>query len=411
MNLELLIARRLLKGDGKKAVSVPIVRIAMIGIVLGMCVILLSVFIITGFKKEITDKLSGFAAHLNIVNYDNNVSFAGSAIVMTDSLLGGIRSVDGVKRAYVYVTKPAILKSKSEIHGVVFKGVDSLYNADFFRQSLQAGAMPDYHTAEASNEILLSATIAGLLDLQAGDKVNAHFVQDPPRIRVFTVKGVYNTGFKEYDDIMVVCDMRHLQRLNDWQKGELSGVAIELQDIERTEEVADKIDVLLPWEDDGSFYKIKTLQDQVPQVFEWLGLLNTNVWVILVLIILVAGFNMVSGLLILILDKASLIGVLKALGYRDVKLRKLFLYVAAGLIGKGMLWGNVLALLIAWVQDQFRVIKLDPVSYYMDAVPINIDWLYIILLNVGVLAISVLMLIIPTMLIASVKPIKIIQFD
>lgn len=411
MNLELLIARRLLKGDGKKAVSVPIVRIAMIGIVLGMCVILLSVFIITGFKKEITDKLSGFAAHLNIVNYDNNVSFSGSAIVMTDSLLGGIRSVDGVKRAYVYVTKPAILKSKSEIHGVVFKGVDSLYNADFFRQSLQAGAMPDYHTAEASNEILLSATIAGLLDLQAGDKVNAHFVQDPPRIRVFTVKGVYNTGFKEYDDIMVVCDMRHLQRLNDWQKGELSGVAIELQDIERTEEVADKIDVLLPWEDDGSFYKIKTLQDQVPQVFEWLGLLNTNVWVILVLIILVAGFNMVSGLLILILDKASLIGVLKALGYRDVKLRKLFLYVAAGLIGKGMLWGNVLALLIAWVQDQFRVIKLDPVSYYMDAVPINIDWLYIILLNVGVLAISVLMLIIPTMLIASVKPIKIIQFD
>lgn len=411
MNLELLIARRLLKGDGKKAVSVPIVRIAMIGIVLGMCVILLSVFIITGFKKEITDKLSGFAAHLNIVNYDNNVSFAGSAIVMTDSLLDGIRSVDGVKRAYVYVTKPAILKSKSEIHGVVFKGVDSLYNADFFRQSLQTGAMPDYRTAEASNEILLSATIAGLLDLQAGDKVNAHFVQDPPRIRVFTVKGVYNTGFKEYDDIMVVCDMRHLQRLNDWQKGELSGVAIELQDIERTEEVADKIDVLLPWEDDGSFYKIKTLQDQVPQVFEWLGLLNTNVWVILVLIILVAGFNMVSGLLILILDKASLIGVLKALGYRDVKLRKLFLYVAAGLIGKGMLWGNILALLIAWVQDQFRVIKLDPVSYYMDAVPINIDWLYIILLNVGVLAVSVLMLIIPTMLIASVKPIKIIQFD
>lgn len=411
MNLELLIARRLLKGDGKKAVSVPIVRIAMIGIVLGMCVILLSVFIITGFKKEITDKLSGFAAHLNIVNYDNNVSFAGSAIVTTDSLLGGIRSVDGVKKVYVYVTKPAILKSKSEIHGVVFKGVDSLYNADFFRQSLQTGAMPDYHTAEASNEILLSAAIADLLDLKAGDKVNAHFVQDPPRIRVFTVKGVYDTGFKEYDDIMVVCDIRHLQRLNDWQKGEVSGVAIELQDIERTEEVAGKIDVLLPWEEDGHFYKIKTLQDQAPQVFEWLGLLNMNVWVILVLIILVAGFNMVSGLLILILDKASLIGVLKALGYRDVKLRKLFLYVAAGLIGKGMLWGNILALLIAWVQHQFRVIKLDPVSYYMDAVPVNIDWLYIILLNIGVLAVSVLMLVIPTMLIASVKPIKIIQFD
>lgn len=411
MNLELLIARRLLKGDGEKAVSVPIVRIAMVGIALGVCVILLSVFIITGFKKEITDKLSGFAAHLSIVNYDNNSSFAGSAIVATDSLLQEIRGVDGVKKAYAYVTKPAILKSKNEIHGIVFKGVDSLYNADFFRQSLQTGDMPDYHTPEASNEILLSASIADLLSLHAGDKVNAHFVQDPPRIRSFIVKGIYNTGFKEYDDIMVICDMRHLQRLNDWQKENVSGVAIELQDIEHTEEVANKVDAVLPWEEDGRFYKIKTLQDAAPQVFEWLGLLNMNVWVILILIILVAGFNMVSGLLILILDKASLIGVLKALGYRDVKLRKLFLYVSVGLIGKGMLWGNLLALLIAWVQTQFRVIKLDPVSYYMDAVPVNVDWLYIFLLNIGVLFVSVLMLIIPTMLIASVKPIKIIQFD
>ena len=411
MNFELFIARRLLKGDGTRAVSVPIVRIALVGIALGVCVMLLSIFIITGFKKEITDKLSGFDAHLNVVAYDNNSSFTGNEILANDSLLTGIRNLPEVKETYVYITRPAILKSKDEIHGVVLRGVDSSYSASFFRQHLVDGQFPDYRGDGTSNDIVLSASVASLLGLKTGDKVAAHFVQDPPRVRMFTVTGIYDTGFKEYDDMMVLCDLRHLQRLNGWEKDEVSGIAIELKDIARTAEVKEKVDALLPWDDDNNFYKLETLRETAPQVFDWLDLLNMNVWVILILIVIVAVFNMVSGLLILILDKTSLIGILKALGYRDVGLRKLFLYISLALTGRGMLLGNVLALLLGGLQYKFKLIALDASSYYMDTVPVHFDWFYWLLLNVGVLVISVFMLVVPTMLISKIKPIKAIRFE
>lgn len=411
MNFEFFIARRLLKGDGTRAVSVPIVRIALVGIALGVCVMLLSIFIITGFKKEITDKLSGFGAHLNVVAYDNNSSFAGNQIVADDSLVTGIRSLPEVGEAYVYITRPAILKSKEEIHGVVLRGVDSSYSASFFKDHLVAGQFPDYRGSGASNDVVLSASVASLLGLKTGDKVAAHFVQDPPRVRMLTVAGVYDTGFKEYDDMMVLCDLRHLQKLNGWEKNEVSGIAIELKDINRTAEVKEKVDALLPWDDDNNFYKLETLRETAPQVFDWLDLLNMNVWVILVLIVIVAVFNMVSGLLILILDKTSLIGILKALGYRDVGLRKLFLYLSLALTGRGMLLGNVLALVLGGLQYKFKLISLDASSYYMDTVPVHFDWFYWLLLNVGVLLISVLMLVVPTMLISKIKPIKAIRFE
>ena len=411
MNFEFFIARRLLKGDGTRAVSVPIVRIALVGIALGVCVMLLSIFIITGFKKEITDKLSGFGAHLNVVAYDNNSSFAGNQIVADDSLVTGIRSLPEVGEAYVYITRPAILKSKEEIHGVVLRGVDSSYSASFFKDHLVDGQFPDYRGSGASNDVVLSASVASLLGLKTGDKVAAHFVQDPPRVRMLTVAGVYDTGFKEYDDMMVLYDLRHLQKLNGWEKNEVSGIAIELKDINRTAEVKEKVDALLPWDDDNNFYKLETLRESAPQVFDWLDLLNMIVWVILVLIVIVAVFNMVSGLLILILDKTSLIGILKALGYRDVGLRKLFLYLSLALTGRGMLLGNVLALVLGGLQYKFKLISLDASSYYMDTVPVHFDWFYWLLLNVGVLLISVLMLVVPTMLISKIKPIKAIRFE
>lgn len=409
MNLELFIARKLLRGDGAKAVSVPIVKIALVGIAFGVCVMLLSIFIIIGFKNGIADKLSGFSAHLNIVNYDGSAE--GGKLMANDTLLADLEGIDGLKALYVYVTKPAILRSSKEIHGVVLRGVDSLYSGDFFRQSLKEGEMPDYHTSGVSNDILISASVADLLDVKAGDKLQAHFVQDPPRVRSLTVKGIYDTGFKEYDDVVVLCDIRHLQRLNGWGDKEVSGIAIELVDIEKTDRAETEVDELLPWDGEDSFYKIVTLRDMAPQVFDWLALLNMNVWIILILVVIVAGFNMVSGLLILILDKTNLIGILKALGYKDVKLRKLFLYISIGLIGQGMLWGNVLAFVLAGLQYYFKIIHLDPASYYMDTVPISFNMLYVLLLNAGVLVVSVLMLIVPTMLISRIKPIKAIRFE
>ncbi len=250
-----------------------------------------------------------------------------------------------------------------------------------------------------------------MLDVQVGDKIQAHFVQEPPRVRVFTVAGIYNTGFKEYDDVFVLCDLRHLQKLNDWKSQEVTGIAVDVDDMARLPEVYNEMDEKLPLESGNDFYRIETLYDKAPAIFDWLGLLNMNVWVILILLVMVAGFNMVSGLLILILDKTSLIGMLKALGYKNVNLRKLFLYLSAGLIGKGMLWGNALAFLLGGLQYYFHWVHLDPVTYYMDTVPVNFNGWYVLWLNLGVLTVSVAMLIVPTMLISHIRPIKAIRFE
>lgn len=412
MNLELFVARRLLKGKGKNMVSVPIVKIALIGIALGVCVMLLSVFVITGFKKEITDKLSGFYAHLTVTSYGDRNAVTGESIEVDTTLWEALKAVEEVKEQYVYVTKPAILKSKKEIHGVLLNGVDSGYEGRFFRHHLKAGTFPDYRTRKASNDILISAGVAGFLDVGVGEKISAHFVQDPPRLRSFTVRGIYDTGFKEYDDVFVVCDLRHLQKLNGWKEKEVSGIALELKDIKATAQVEEQVaEMLYKTEEDSTFYKINTLQDTAPQLFEWLELINMNVWIILILLVTVAGFNMVSGLLILILDRTSLIGLFKALGCKNVNLRRLFLYMALGLVGRGMLWGNGFAFLLGGIQYFFKVVRLDPAAYYMDTVPVSFHIGYILLLNAGVLVVSTLMLVVPTMLISRIKPIKAIRFE
>lgn len=409
MNLEWYIAHRLLKGNATKSASVPIVKIAIVGIALGLCVMLLSVFIITGFKHEITDKLSGFTAHLNVIPFVSEVTGEKGVVREVDSLVEALKGVEGVKGVYGYIEKPAIFKSKEEIHGVVLRGMDSGYDVAFFLQNLKEGNMPDFNTERASNGILISASVADILKVEVGGRITAHFVQDPPRARVFTVAGIYDTGFREYDDVMVLVDERHLAKLNNWGPGEVSGVAVELEDVDRVKEIGERVEDIVY--DIGGNYEVKTFADVAPQIFDWLALLNMNVWVILILIVTVAGFNMVSGLLILILDKTVLIGILKALGYKNVALRKLFLYVSAGLIVKGMMWGNVLAFVLAGVQAIFCVIHLDPVTYYMDTVPINFSIGYVVLLNLGVIAVTVLMLIVPTMLISRISPVKAIKFE
>ncbi len=391
--------------------SVPIVRIAVAGIALGICVMLLSVFIVTGFKQEITDKLSGFMAHLNVTAYENSVAYADRPVSADADLLADLRGVQGVRQVYAYVDKPAILKSGGEIHGVVLKGVDSLYDASFFRKHIREGEFPDFRAVSPVNEILLSASVANLLGVKTGDKLNAHFVQDPPRVRVFVVKGIYDTGFKEYDDMIVLCDMRHLQRLNAWEPAQVSGIGVELERLEDVPRAEEAVDDLLPMDEHSDFYKVVSLYRTAPQIFDWLNMLNANVAVILTLIIIVAGFNMVSGLLIFILDKTTMIGMLKALGYKNVSLKRLFLYIASGMIVRGMVVGNLLAFLLGGLQYFFHFMKLDPATYYMDTVPVYFNAGYAVLLNAGVLLISVLMLVVPTMLISRIMPIKAIRFE
>ncbi len=411
MNLELFIAHRLLGGGKGDSVSVPIVKIAVVGIALGVCAMLLSVFIIMGFKKEIMDKLSGFTSHLEVTSCNEDALYTGQGIVVTDSLLLSLQKMESVKQVARYVMKPAILKSDTEIHGVILKGVDSLYDASFYGRHLKAGYLPTWKNVKASNEILLSTSVADLLQVQVGDHIVSHFVQDPPRVRMFTVVGIYNTGFKEYDNEFVLCDLRHLQKLNNWNERVVTGIGIELSDLQKTSKIEESVDKILPLDKENDCLRVVSLKDVAPQIFDWLNLLNMNVLIILVLIIAVAGFNMVSGLLILILDKTALIGILKALGYRNICLRRLFLYIAIGLIFKGMLVGNFLAFLLAGLQYWFQIIKLNPEVYYMDTVPISISVWAVILLNVGVLVVSVFMLVLPTILVSKILPIKAIRFE
>ena len=404
MNLELFIARRLLRGKGEGTASASIVRFAVAGIALGICVMLLSVFVVKGFKKEITDKLSGFFAHVE-------VTAADAPVVVSDSLLALLRAPEEVVQAAPYATKPTVLKSPSEIHGMLLRGVDSLYSPAFYERHLKEGRFPDFSGAKASTEILLSAAVARVLDVGVGEKLTAYFVQEPVRARVFVIAGIYDTGFKEYDDMMVLCDIRHLQRLNGWQNKEVSGIALELFDLKDIPVASVGIEERLSEGMEGEAYCVGTLYSMAPQVFDWLSLLNMNVVVILTLIIVVAGFNMVSGLLILILDKTALIGILKTLGARNVSLRRLFLYMAGGLVVRGMLIGNVLALGLAGLQYAFHIVSLDPEMYYMETVPIVFNIGVILLLNVGVLLLSVVMLLVPAMLISGIRPIKVLRFE
>lgn len=409
MNVEWFIARRLLKGNDGKSVVLPIVRIAVGGIALGVCVMLLSLFVITGFKLEITGKLSGFISPINIVPYASSDWTVDSGMRYADSLISAIQKVRGITGVYRYIEKPSILKSETEIHGVVMRGVDSSFHADFFREYLQDGRVPVFSGGEVSNEVLISSNVAGMLGLKVGDKLTAHFVQDPPRARRLVVAGIYDTGFKEYDDMVVLVDIRHLAKLNGWNQGEVSGVAVDVENMREIEKYQEALyDVL---DVRGLNYLVKSFKDEAPQIFDWLTLLNMNVWVILVLIITVAGFNMVSGLLILILDKTALIGLLKALGCRDVSLRRLFLYIAGRLMFKGLIWGNVLGFLCAGIQACFHVIRLDPATYYMDAVPVNFNLWYVLLLDAGVMVVTVVMLVVPSMLISRISPIRAINFE
>ncbi|MGL5683015.1 MAG: ABC transporter permease [Marinifilaceae bacterium] len=411
MNTELFIARRLLREQTGKSVSLRIMNIALIGIILGVAVMLLSIFITIGFKKEIISKLSGFVADIEITAYyPDNTAFQG-VVELSDTLIKRIETTPGVTHYYPFVTKPAILKSKDEIQGIVMRGVDNRYDSDFFAAHLVDGELPDFSSAERSDDILISNEMASVLKLSTGDKVQAHFVQEPPRVRQLNVKGIYNTGFKEYDDVMVMVDMRHLQRLNSWSPNMVSGVAVNIADKDKMLETAEILAESLPYDRNNNYYRVTPLQMQAPQIYDWLAMLNTNIWIILILLAVVAGFNMVSGLLVLIIDRSTMIGVLKTLGMKDKALARLFLYISVGLIVRGVLIGTAIAVALGWAQQHFQFIKLDPTSYYMDTVPIYIDWLQVALLDIGVIFVSTLMLLVPTLLVARVNPIEVIKFE
>jgi len=413
VSLEYFIAKRIHFQQGKKNVSRPAVRIATIGIALGLAVMIVAVAIVIGFKREIRNKTIGFGGHIQITNFDNNNTYEMNPIKENNTLIKKIASIDGVKHVQPFATKPGIIKTDTEFQGIVVKGIDRNFDWDFFKSNMVEGKQLDLSANTASNEVVLSKYLANLLGLKLGDSFFTYFIQDQVRARKFKIAGIYSTNFVEYDKLIILADMRQVQKLNDWPADSISGLEVLINDFNRIDEVGDKVydATANQFTPDGKAYSSQTIKQITPQVFSWLDLLDMNVWVILFLMLSVSGFNMISGLLILILERTNMIGILKSLGATNWSIRKIFLYHSAFLIGQGMLWGNIIGLSLCAIQYFTGVIPLDAQAYYVATVPIAFNWLYILLLNLGTLVASFLMMVGPSYLITKISPAKIIRYE
>ena len=413
MSLEYFIAKRIHFQQGKKNISRPAVRIATIGIALGLAVMIVSVAVVIGFKNEIRNKTIGFGGHIQITNFDNNNTYEMNPIKADKTLMTKISSLDGVKQVQRFVTKPGIIKTDAEFQGIVIKGVESGFDWDFFKSNLVEGEVLNLKGKTTKNEVIISKYLANLLGLKLGDSFFTYFIQEQVRARKFKIVGIYSTNFIEYDKLFILTDLRHVQQLNDWDESSYSGIEVLINDFDDIDKVGYEVSDLVSnkFDKNGDTYYVQTIKQLNPQIFSWLDLLDMNVWVILFLMLAVAGFNMISGLLILILERTNMIGILKSLGAENWSIRKIFLYHSAFLIGKGMLWGNIIGLSLCAIQYYTHLIPLDPESYYVATVPINFNWLFILLLNVGTLIASLLMMIGPSYLITKINPAKIIRYE
>lgn len=413
MNLEYFIAKRIHFRQDRKNVSRPAVRIAILGIAIGLAVMLIAVNVVMGFKQEIRNKTIGFGGHVQISNFDSNNSYEMMPVTMSDSLSKVLSSIPGVKKLQPFCTKPGIIKTKELFQGVVLKGTSKDFDWNFFQSNLLEGDILHYYPDSLTNDAIISKDMANMFKLKLGDQFFSYFIQDNIRARKFTITGIYSTNFAEYDKLFMLTDIRHIQQLNNWNDNQFSGFEILIDDFDNLNNIRDEVyfktaGVQLP---DSSAYYVQSIREMNPQIFEWLDLLDINVWVILFLMLAVAGFNMISGLLILILERTSMIGILKSMGATNWSVRKIFLYHSLFLIGKGMIWGNIIGISICAIQYYFKIIPLDAVNYYTDSVPVLFNWSIIAILNAGTLIASLLMMIGPSFLITKILPATIIRYE
>ncbi len=408
MEMELFIAKRLFgtRKEGKR-ISKPAVTIALWGVAVGIMVMTASICIIVGFKQQIKEKITGFGSNIQIHNYYNNEALT-SSIEEREQLLAS----ENIKHVQTFIHKAGLISTGEELEGVMVKGIGSDYDTRFLSTHIVEGALPQFSDTAASGCIIISRSIAKKLKTSVGDKLNIYFMHNGIKARRMTLAAIYETHLNEVDDILAITDIYTTRRLNNWEKNMSSGIEIVIDDYNRLEETRSNI---LPTinsiaENNGQRLFVQTIEEANPHMFAWLDVLNQTVWIILVLVLGIAGFTMVSGLLILILEKTNLIGILKAIGAKDISIRRIFLYYATFIIGRGMLLGNIIGLSLCLIQQQTKLIKLDPSMYYMDSVPIEFTW-WLLPMNIVMFILSVAMLVVPSMLISRIEPTKAIKFE
>ncbi len=381
-----------------------------------MMLMILSVAIVTGFKKEIRDKVIGFGSHIQLVNFDSNSSFETVPVRKDQVLLDRVANIKGVKHVELFATKPGIIKTDDEMMGMVLKGVGADFNWSFFRDNLVEGALPEITEQGISDKVLISKQISSLLKIKVGDPLYCYFLNfqvTEQRMRKFSVAGIYQSSLEEFDRLFVLADIGQVRKLNNWQDDQVSGFEVSIDNFEELDKITREIKGLTLHysEADSVLMRPISITSKYPQIFDWLNLLDMNVWIILTLIILVAGFNMVSGLLILILERTTMIGTLKAVGSNNNSIQKVFLYLALFLIGRGMLWGNIAGIGFCLLQSYFHIFTLDATSYYLEYVPVNLQLMHLLMLNAGTLVVTLLMLLGPSWYISRISPDRALRFD
>lgn len=375
---------------------------------------IITVSVILGFKHTIRDKVVGFGSHIQVTNFVTLQTAVPAPIAISDTLMRELKAIPNVRQVECYTMTQGILKTDSDFLGVAFKGVGEDYDLSFIRQNMLEGKLPTFSSQKSSNHIVVSRKQADKLHLHVGDKVYAYFIgYDDVRARRFTVSGIYQSNMKQFDDVLCLTDLRTTRRLNDWESDQCSGAEILVKDFDRINETNMAVVELVKNNSDhyGETLSSQTIFEAYPQIFSWLSLLDINVWIILALMVCVAGFTMISGLLIIILERTQMIGILKALGARNKTVRHTFLWFAAFIISQGLLIGDVIGIGLVVLQQQTGFIHLDPASYYVDTAPMELNIPIIVILNVATLLISVFVLIAPSYLVSHIQPVKAMQFD
>lgn len=415
MNLPLFIAKRIYSdNDAQQKVSKPAIRIATAGVAVGLAVMIVSVCIVLGFKHTIRDKVIGFGSHITVANFMTIHGNGQKPIAMNDSMTKVLRSVNGVRHVQRYALKQGILKTDSDFLGVAFKGIAAEYDTTFIHNNMVSGCIPTFSDEASHNKIVISKIMADMLKIKTGDKVFAYFIDnDNVRMRRFLVSGIYQTNLTQYDKTICFTDLYTAVRLNGWNNDQVTGAEIIVNDFNKVNDVEDILvsKVNRTTDSYGETYSSETIQESNPQIFSWLDLLDLNVWIILALMLCVAGFTMISGLLIIILERTNMIGVLKALGAKNKTIRKTFLWFAVFIIGKGMIIGNVIGLGLIIIQNITGMVTLDPSTYYVKTVPVEINIPLLLLLNIATLLISVFVLIAPSFLISRIHPAKSMRYE
>ncbi|WP_121667173.1 ABC transporter permease [Mesonia aquimarina] len=412
MNFEFFISKRLISAkDYKSSISAPIIKIAVSAIAIGVIMMLVSVATGVGLQQKIRDKIAAFNGHISISNLDNNNSQDSRVPISTDQdFYPEFDEINGINHIQAVATKYGIIRTETDFEGIVVKGVGPDYRWDYLQEYLVEGKLPSYNKEDYGKEILISQYLANRLGFTLNDKVVIYFMgdsaEDRPRLTAFTISGIFNSGFQDFDETYLIADINQIQRLNKWKKNEVGNFEIFIDDFTQIDKKGGEV-----YQHIDSFLDAKTIKQAYPSIFEWLSLFDFNIALIIGIMIIVAGINMITALLVLILERTQMIGMLKALGSTDWSVRKIFLYNAGYLILKGLFWGNLFGLGLLFLQKYFKLIPLNPETYYVTEAPVYIGLQYVLLINIGTLLLCLLMLLIPSYIITKISPAKSIKFE